>query len=314
MSTLEEKKKATQLLKEAKTAEAAKKKAEAGKKLPLTAEEIKAKNLLKKTTKAAELAKKKEEVKVKKQLEAEKKPTTAPKVVTKLTEEVKELKESPDLPAPIVVKISTVAGHVGKRVVMRGWACKMRNQGSATMFVELRDGSVATLPPSSTSSTSSSAPTLETKTAGKRLVTTTVQCVLAGPCSQCVDAKIMARESYLEVKGQVKETSSRDDGIEILVDYWQVLGSSHADIATRYNSTSTVEQLADQRPLCLREEKQTLIFKVKAKLATAIRSFLDFKGSTEVFMPQLGEMEVEGSSTSLGRRFTSLNRNNFIYK
>jgi asparaginyl-tRNA synthetase len=261
------------------------------------------------------LAKSKKDEKEKERLKKEKE-----KLFSSLSSELKELSS---LPAAIKVKVSNIYDFIGQRIVIRGWAAKIRQQGLSTMFVALRDGSIrerhyaALATPDGEKKGEAKMEKYERVVIPTSLVTTMVQCVLTGECSRTLEAKTISRECYLEIKGRVKSVfmsasttasagkstetatlaSTAGEDIEIVVDYWKQLGASDKDISARYNSKSSVQQLADERPLVLREERQTLIFKVMGKLAQSIRTFMDEKDVSEVFPPILGEMEVEGSET-----------------
>jgi asparaginyl-tRNA synthetase len=54
-----------------------------------------------------------------------------------------------------------------------------------------------------------------------------VQCLLAGPCAQTVDALDLTVESTVELIGtvhKVKEGQEAPNGIEVKVDWWRIVG------------------------------------------------------------------------------------------
>jgi asparaginyl-tRNA synthetase len=217
----------------------------------------------------------KAKIKAEKKAEATKFPkeTKAPKA----PKEYAELKDRSDLPAPMVVQVRSVHKHVGKRVSITGWVSKMRHQGASVMFVALRDG------------------TFDKRLgAGGKLFTTTVQCVFTSPCSQTKDAKTMVRESFAQVKGTVHKG---DGGVEILVDYWQMLGASDVDIEGRFNDDSHEDVLSRERALVLRREEPMAYLKAMATLVEGIRAWWKEMKSIEVFPPQISKMQVEGGAT-----------------
>ena len=95
-------------------------------------------------------------------------------------------------------KLFAVPSMVGSRVRLQAWVHRFRPQ-KANFFVILRDG------------------------------TAFVQCIMAGDCVRTLDALDLTVESTVEVVGtveKVKEGQSAPGGVEVIVDYWKVLGKA----------------------------------------------------------------------------------------
>ena len=89
-----------------------------------------------------------------------------------------------------------MADRAGSRVRLQGWVHRFRPQ-KTNFFLTLRDG------------------------------TALLQCVLTGDCIRTLDALDLTVESTVEVVGiveKVKEGQRAPGGVELLVDWWKIIG------------------------------------------------------------------------------------------
>lgn len=93
-------------------------------------------------------------------------------------------------------KLHAVPELVGSRVRLQGWVHRFRPQKS-NFFIVLRDGTAFT------------------------------QCIMTGDCIRTIDALDLTVESTVEIVGKVekvKEGQSAPGGVEVIVDYWKIIG------------------------------------------------------------------------------------------
>lgn len=159
-------------------------------------------------------------------------------------------------------------GLESKEVLVRGWLQNKRSSGGI-QFLLLRDGSGV------------------------------VQCTLR---KEKVDEKVFSDflsarvESSVELKGEVRRDPRAPGGWEVQVEKGQVLYPALEDfpIAKQYHGP---EFLLDNRHLFVRSDKMRSILKVRARLLSAARAWLDGQGFTEVQVPILTSAAVEGGAT-----------------
>lgn len=87
---------------------------------------------------------------------------------------------------------------VGSRIRIQGWVHRFRSQ-KTNFFLIVRDGSAF------------------------------VQCILTGDCIRTFDALELTVESTVEIVGtveKVKEGQTAPGGVEVLVDWWKLLGKA----------------------------------------------------------------------------------------
>merc|ERR1719309_1791709 len=103
------------------------------------------------------------------------------------------------LPTPIKIKMRDTVKNRDKRLKVYGWVHRLRRQGKNLMFVILRDGSGF------------------------------LQCVMNDKLCHTYDALTLATEAAICVYGVVKELpegKSAPDNHEMVVDFWELIGSS----------------------------------------------------------------------------------------
>jgi asparaginyl-tRNA synthetase len=233
--------------------------------LDSTDEKKVSKSQLKKQQKAAEAAAKKaEKAKAAEDRKAQDNASAA--------EKAKSIKlvEDPSLPVATRIEVHQAKFHADKRIKVYGWVHNLRVQGSNLMFVELRDGT------------------------GTPMI---LQCVLSGSLAKCYDALTLHREAAICVYGIPILSERAPGGVEIQADYWELIGPSDAEFENRINRDSSVEQLADQRHLVLRQTDSVYIFRLRSMLIHCFREHFFDKGFTEVAPPTMVQTQVEGGST-----------------
>jgi asparaginyl-tRNA synthetase len=165
------------------------------------------------------------------------------------------------------IKIANIKEHHGKPVTLAGWLYNKRSSGKL-QFLQLRDGS------------------------------DTIQCVVV---KNEVDeatfalAEKLTQESSLTVTGTVREDKRSRLGFEIGVQKIELIQlSEEFPISKKEHGTSF---LMDHRHLWLRSSKQHAIIRVRARVAKAIRDFLDSHGFINVDTPIFTPAACEGTTT-----------------
>ncbi|GME72306.1 unnamed protein product [[Candida] boidinii] len=225
---------------------------------------------LKKAKKGADSLKKKEE---KNKLLAEQKAAKEAEDNIKLMESMKiTITEDKDLPVAKKVKIGTVSEHIDERVKIFGWIHRLRSQ-KGLAFIVLRDGSGF------------------------------IQCVLSGDLANAYQTLSLTIESTVALYGVIKklpEGKSAPGGVELVVDYYEVVGLAPAgkdSFTNKIQEGTDPSILLDQRHLALRGETLSAVMKVRAALLGAIRKVYAEEGLTEVTPPCMVQTQVEGGST-----------------
>ncbi|XP_022671202.1 asparagine--tRNA ligase, cytoplasmic-like [Varroa jacobsoni] len=179
--------------------------------------------------------------------------------------------EDPSLPKAMEMKIRELTKNKGKRMRVFGWVHNLRRQGKAIMFVVLRDG------------------------------TGFLQCVLSDKLCQTVNALKLTTECTVLITGivnDVPEGKSAPGNIELLADYWEMIGEAPAGgIDNVINDESHVDVLLDNRHLALRSETLSKIMKARSVIMQCFRDHFFERHYTEVFPPTLVQCQVEGGST-----------------
>jgi len=231
-----------------------------------------AKAQLKKMTKLWQQEVRKEEAKAKQAKEAEearlKKAEEAKKIVINL---------DTSLPEPTKIKIDKCKDHRGQRVVVCGWVHRFRTQGKSLMFLLLRDG------------------------------TDFIQCVLNGDMCQTYEAVMLSTEATVRVYGVVEavpEGKTAPGGHELVVDYWQLIGSAPSGGAEAIlNVESHPDVQLDNRHIMIRGENTSKVLKLRSVVTHAFREHFFSKGYFEVTPPTLVQTQCEGGSTLFGLKY-----------
>lgn len=185
-------------------------------------------------------------------------------------EESKNIKIVQDmtLPKPTLIKIKKIFDYKNQRVKIYGWVHRLRRQGKALMFIILRDGSGY------------------------------LQCVLSDNLCKTYDALVLQTEATVSVFGTLIESEKAINGIELKVDYWELIGNAPAGgIDNVLNEESHVDIQLDQRHLMLRGEILSKIMIFRAILLRAFREHYHSRDHTEITPPTLVQSQVEGGST-----------------
>ncbi|PJF19294.1 Asparagine--tRNA ligase, cytoplasmic [Paramicrosporidium saccamoebae] len=189
--------------------------------------------------------------------------------------EYKTLVEDPTLPAAQKIKIRAAekARIDGKRVVIFGWAHRVRMQGKSMMFVTLRDGSGY------------------------------LQCLLGKEMCKSSDTPRLTVESTVALYGTlvtVPEGKSAPGGHELIVDYWKIIHAAPSGLdafETKLNKEAGPEVMYDQRHLVLRGETASSLMKLRSVFLQAFRQHYDEQHYVELTTPCLTQTECEGGST-----------------
>lgn len=214
----------------------------------------------------------------KKEKEAKKAKEDAAKLEAKLKSAV-VIKEDSSLSKAKRIKVFEAASNIGERVCIFGWVQYVRKQAKV-MFVELRDGTGS--PPR-------------------------LQCVFNGDLCNTKDAILLNREASMMIKGTLikrKPIKGKDERIcELNVDYYEVIGQSDADVNNIVNDKSGVQVQLDQRHWIIRNERTSIMLRMRCYMTQAFRDFFYSKGFIEVTPPTLVQTQVEGGSTLFPLRY-----------
>lgn len=182
------------------------------------------------------------------------------------------LEEDKSLPEAQRAKIGRATTLVGKRVKVSGWIHRLR-AGKKVVFVVLRDG------------------------------TGFLQCVLSGDLALARQTQELTIESTITVYGvvtQLPEGKSAAGGVELVADYYEVVGlapSGEDAFTNKIAEGADPALLLDQRHLTLRGETMAGLMKVRASLLRSIRRVYQEESLVEVTPPCMVQTQVEGGST-----------------
>ncbi|XP_063954487.1 asparagine--tRNA ligase, cytoplasmic-like [Lytechinus pictus] len=194
-------------------------------------------------------------------------------------EEAKKItiKEDPALPSAKLIKIMDASSNLGQRIKINGWVHRLRRQGKALIFVILRDG------------------------------TGFLQALLTDRLCQTYDALILSTESTVTLYGILKsvpEGKEAPGGLELVVDYWTLMGVAPAGGAENIvNEESHIDVQLDQRHMMMRGETLSKIMRVRSVVTQCFRDHYFSRGYTEMFPPTLVQTQVEGGSTLFKLKF-----------
>lgn len=130
-----------------------------------------------------------------------------------------------------------------------------------------------------------------------------VQSILSGDCIRTIDALDLTVESTIELTGtvqKVKEGQSAPQGLEVVVDWWQIVGlapSGDDAFEGRLTAETDPSIRAELRHLELRGETATAVMRFRALMLRAFREAFNKRRITEVTPPCMVQTSVEGGST-----------------
>jgi asparaginyl-tRNA synthetase len=183
------------------------------------------------------------------------------------------IEEDKALPEAVRIKISKAPTEefINKRVKVFGWVHRLRRGGKALMFITLRDG------------------------------TGFLQSILTDKLCQTYNALLLATESAVCLWGtisRVQEGHTAPGGVELKVDYWEVVGLSPPGGADAIlNEEAHPDVQLDQRHIMIRGENTCKVLRVRSALMQAFRDHYFANGYCEVNPPTLVQTQVEGGST-----------------
>ncbi|GAM17593.1 hypothetical protein SAMD00019534_007680 [Acytostelium subglobosum LB1] len=199
--------------------------------------------------------------------EKKEKPVSTAKVeesMAKIT-----LTEDKALPPAKVLKIRGCSPAIaGSRVCIKGWIHHIRAQKKIA-FMELRDG------------------------------TGFLQCVLAENLIHPSIVDDLKREATVALYGKLTvppPDKHCPNGVELQVDYWQLIGPSNVDLEGIINTESNVDQMLDQRHIVLRGTRASSIMKLRSIAMKAFRDHYFDNGYYEISPPTLVNTFCEGGS------------------
>ena len=162
------------------------------------------------------------------------------------------IKEDPSWPAAKQIKINQSETSRGVRVKIFGWIHRLRRQGKGLMFATLRDGFGF------------------------------LQCVFSDQLCQTYDALMLSTESSVRLYGTLKlvpQDKTAPGGHELVVDYWELIGSAPAGGAdTILNEEAHVDVQLDNRHIMIRGENTSKILKMRDIVTRAFRAHYQERG------------------------------------
>ncbi|XP_011506137.1 PREDICTED: asparagine--tRNA ligase, cytoplasmic isoform X2 [Ceratosolen solmsi marchali] len=181
------------------------------------------------------------------------------------------IEEDKNLPAAILIKINKIQNYKEQRIRIFGWVHRLRRQGKSLIFVTLRDG------------------------------TGFLQCILNDKLCQTYDALVLNTEASIELFGILKpvpEGKTAPGGLELIVDYWKLIGNSPPGGADSIlNEEAHPDVQLDNRHIMIRGENTSRILIMRSILTQAFRDHYKDRGYCEITPPTLVQTQVEGGST-----------------
>jgi asparaginyl-tRNA synthetase len=128
-----------------------------------------------------------------------------------------------------------------------------------------------------------------------------LQCVLNDTLCHTYDAVILATEATVALVGKIQsvpEGKKAPKNVELIVDYWEVVGHSPAGGADNIlNEESSVDVQLDNRHMMIRGENTSKILRLRSIVTQCFRDHFFSRGYYECFPPTLVQTQVEGGST-----------------
>lgn len=191
---------------------------------------------------------------------------------TRDSPQLKEMINPPTLSAPIEITVRQAPDFVGKRVLVKGWINRLRTL-SNLVFIVLRNG-------------------------GSYL-----QCLIQGDALNTRTVRSLSLESSIHVYGVIKKVpgdKSAPGGVELLVDYLEIIGQAPVDadaFSNQLNAEAGPDVLCDLRHLVIRGNNASSVIRFRSKFMKYSRQFFEEKGLIEVTPPTIVKTQVEGGST-----------------
>ncbi|KAA8493528.1 Asparagine--tRNA ligase, cytoplasmic [Porphyridium purpureum] len=180
----------------------------------------------------------------------------------------------PSLPQAVKCKIGKLkcapaedGGHIGTRVMLQGWTHRLRWESKKLLFLELRDG------------------------------TGYIQAVMSGNLCMTKDALMLNREASVSLYGTVCSDERAKGGMELHVDYWELVGSSPAEIEMILTHESNPDILLNQRHLVIRGTKASAVLRMRSIITQCFREHFFANDYVELAPPTLVQTQCEGGST-----------------
>eukprot|EP01095_Lingulamoeba_sp_RSL-Kostka_P001112 TRINITY_DN1159_c0_g1_i1.p1 TRINITY_DN1159_c0_g1~~TRINITY_DN1159_c0_g1_i1.p1 ORF type:complete len:668 (+),score=284.11 TRINITY_DN1159_c0_g1_i1:96-2099(+) len=167
------------------------------------------------------------------------------------------------------IKLTDILKYENKNIEVSGWIHNIRKQ-KKTYFFTIRD------------------------------TTGFIQCVVGKNLVNLPSSIDLIREACITVCGNVtrppKKNHAPYSGLEIQVEYWELLGKSDISLEERLNRESNVSVLFDQRHLALRQEELGYYLKLRSVVTQKMREHYFEKDYFEVTPPTIVQTQAEGGS------------------
>jgi nondiscriminating aspartyl-tRNA synthetase len=163
------------------------------------------------------------------------------------------------------VMINALESHINEKVEIKGWVYRVRKLKAIT-FIILRDR------------------------------TGLVQCVVE---NSIMDISGVRLESVVSIIGEVKESKNALNSFEILIENFEVINSSVAELPIEINKNEleiNLDTMLNNRVLSLRHLKVNSVFKIQNIIVQGFRQFLTNEGFTEIFTPKIVAEGAEGGT------------------
>ncbi|KAL0213061.1 hypothetical protein RCL1_006687 [Eukaryota sp. TZLM3-RCL] len=153
------------------------------------------------------------------------------------------------------------------RLKICGWVHFVRAEGKSLMFLVVRDGSAS------------------------------LQCVLTGNLAKYAYFKGLNCESSISIYGKLAADPRAPNGVELQVDYYEIVAISDSSFDSIISPDSSVDQLLTNRHLVIRGTRASRILRLRSYITHQLREHFFSRGFYEVTPPTLVKGQVEGGST-----------------
>ncbi len=167
--------------------------------------------------------------------------------------------------------ISSLAEHIEKEVVIKGWIDVARDQGKV-IFFDLRDRTGV----------------VQGVVFGKPEILETAKTGRVG-CVVSVTGKVHKRPD------KMRNDKVQNGDIELEITNLEIINTA-LPMPFAEDAELNLDTLLDYRPLTLRRERERAIFKIQAEILVAYRNYLNSQGFTEFQAPKLVGGDAEGGA------------------